>query len=62
MRAAGTATSFNPYAANANFRVPGSSTDVAISGISTQETGIHFTCTSADTGVFHIHFTVDSEL
>jgi hypothetical protein len=62
MRAAGTGTSFNPYAANSSFRVPGSSTDVAISGISAQTTGIHFTCTSADTGVFHIHFTIDSEL
>jgi hypothetical protein len=62
MRATGTATSFNPYAANANFRVPGSSTDVAISSITTTTHAIYFNCTSADTGVFHIHFTVDSEL
>ena len=62
MRAAGTATSFNPYAANANFRVPGSSTDVTISSVSTTTHAIYFNCTSADTGVFHIHFTVDSEL
>jgi hypothetical protein len=62
MRAAGTATSFNPYAANANLRVPGSSTDVAISSITITTHAIVFVCTSADTGVFHIHFTVDGEL
>ena len=62
MRAAGTGTSFNPYNTNANFRIPASSTDVTIDGISTQTTGIHFTCTSAESGVFHIHFTIDSEL
>ena len=62
MRAAGTATSFNPYAANSSFRVPGSSTDVAISSITITTHAIVFVCTSADTGVFHIHFTVDGEL
>jgi hypothetical protein len=62
MRAAGTATSFNPYAANSSFRVPGSSTDVAISSITITTHAIVFVCTSADTGVFHIHFTLDGEL
>ena len=62
MRAAGTATSFNPYAANANFRIPGSTNDVAISSIPTTTHAIYFNCDSADTGVFHIHFTVTSEL
>ena len=62
MRAAGTATSFNPFAANSSFRVPGSSTDVAISNIPTQTCSLYFVCSSADTGTFHIHFTVASEL
>jgi hypothetical protein len=62
MRAAGTATSFNPFAANSSFRVPGSSTDVAISSIPTQTCSLYFVCSSADTGTFHIHFTVASEL
>jgi hypothetical protein len=59
-----TITTFNPFAANANFRVPGSATDITITGSSGSDWGITNFGTSGATAPFnaHAHFTASAEL
>jgi len=59
-----TITTYNPFAANANFRVPGGATDITITGSSGADWGISNFGSSGATAPFnvHAHFTASAEL
>jgi hypothetical protein len=63
MRTNPTITTYNPFAANSSFRIPSSSTDVAVTGTSTADWGItSFGCSAAAPFAVHCHFTGSAEL
>ena len=62
MRAAPTVTTYNPYAANASWRLPSSSTDVAITISNSNEGTICGTAASTTATAMHTHWSADSEL
>jgi hypothetical protein len=63
MRATPTITTFNPYAANASFRVPNSATDVAVTPSELSASGIgFFTMTRTAPSALHGQVTAVSEL
>ena len=63
MRASPTITTFNPYAANASFRVPNSSTDVAVTPINATSVGIsYFLATLTAPSGLHGNLTASAEL
>lgn len=63
MRATPTITTFNPYAANASFRVPNSSTDVAVTPAELSASGIGFlVMTRTAPSALHGQVTASAEL
>jgi hypothetical protein len=63
MRTNPTITTYNPFAANSSFRIPSSSTDVAVTGTSTADWGItSFGCSATAPFAVHCHFTGSAEL
>ena len=63
MRSFPTITTYNPYAANASFRIPFSSTDIAVTPSTYTATGIgSWTCTLATPSGVHGNFAASVEL